>query len=143
MDIFSFHHFGLATKDPKKTDIVLKALGYRPGDKVFDNHQKVFAQAYLHDSQPMIEVLSDDGEKSPLSNYLAKSSSLIYHICYRASDLNGALKAMKEDGLNFIILSENKPSELFKGHSVSFIYIRDFGMIEIIEQDSKTTGTSR
>jgi len=132
-EMLSFHHFGLATQHPEKTDIILKAIGYKPGLKVYDHHQKVFAHSYEHKSQPMIEVLSDQGEKSPLTNFLSKTSSLIYHICYSVNNYKEAIDMFAKNGVEYVIVSRMAPSELFKGSNVSFIFIKNLGLIEILE----------
>jgi hypothetical protein len=131
----AFHHFGLAVHEPDSAFAYLSALGYRGGEPMFDPLQGVNLVMRYHASMPSVEVIWPGDAPSPIDNMLKRRDSLIYHICYTAPDVPGALAAMEEAGLQVLAVTEPRPAILFGGQHVSFHHVANVGLIEFIHGD--------
>lgn len=130
-----FHHHGLAVKTDEKALLMLKALGYAIGDKIFDPLQNVHVRLCTAPAHPAVEIVTPgDAGKSPIDSLIAKYDELIYHSCYEVDDLQATLEGLEAKGLRCLCLSERKPAVLFGGRHVSFYKIPGFGIIELLEK---------
>jgi hypothetical protein len=130
-----FNHLGLAVKNDKQTLIMLTAMGYKIGERIFDSIQNVYVRLCTSENKPNIEIVQQgDSDKSPIDNILSKYDELIYHTCYEVDDLSNVLSKISEYGLKCITLSDRKPAKLFNGRHVSFYKIFGFGIIELLEK---------
>lgn len=129
----TFHHFGLATRDPERTLSVLRGLGYGTPSVVHDPLQGVNLVMCDHPAMPAVEVIYSDGNPGPLDAMLAQQPQSIYHLCFRSNDLAATLASLKADGQRVAAVSPSKPAVLFGGRQVSFYMVRGFGLIEILE----------
>ena len=129
-----FHHFGLAVRDVPGALKVLQGMGYSYGEQIHDSLQKVMLVWCDHPRMPAIELVSPSVEAGPLDTILRDSSELIYHLCYRSSDILASVAAIKADGIRVLPVSPPKPAVLFGGKQVGFYQIKGFGLIEIVEE---------
>jgi hypothetical protein len=129
---FSFHHFGLAVRSPASAFQYLKTIGYREGLEVFDPLQRVNVAMRHHVEMPDVEVIWPGTGPSPIDNLIERNGSMIYHLCYLASEADRALAALTAAGLRIRTISSPQPAVLFGGKRVSFYYIDGVGLIEII-----------
>ncbi len=131
----TFHHFGLAARDPEQALGALRALGYDCGDIVFDPEQNVRLALCRHAEMPSVEVIAPGSDgKSPVDRLVGKhGSGIVYHLCYTAKDLAGTLAAMEKAGLHVTCVMPPTPAILFGGERVSFYMVDGLGLIEIIE----------
>ena len=127
-----FHHFGLAVRSPEAAFRYLSDLGYRAGNSCYDPLQKVNVAMRHHDRMPDVEVIWPGQERSPVDRMLKQSDSMIYHLCYTATNVEGALAALALAGLEVLPLGIAQPALLFEGIEVSFYSITGVGIIEII-----------
>ena len=127
-----FHHIGLAVKNPNKTIIFTKNLGYEIADEVYDNLQRVYLRMCFHSEMPNIEIIYSDIPDSPIEKILKYQKEKFYHICYTTNNLKLTIKTIKEVN-HLITVSYPKPAILFNNNPVSFYYISGFGIIEILE----------
>ena len=132
----TFHHLGLAAKDPDAAAAYLAGLGYRPGERVHDPLQNVNLLMFAHDAMPDVELISCAEGTGPLTELLASHrDGLVYHMCYAAADLDASLEAMENEGnLRLFEVSPPKPAVLFGGRPVSFYVVGGVGLIEIIDE---------
>ncbi len=130
----TFHHFGLATKQPEKAVAFLKSLGYSIGTSVLDELQNVNLLLCRHDAMPAIEIISPvrNGAPCPLDTFLKSSPALVYHLCFDCDDVAASVAAMENDQHQVVCVSEPKPAVLFGGREVSFYRISGFGLIELL-----------
>lgn len=127
-----FHHFGLAVRSPDVAFRYLSDLGYRAGSSCYDPLQKVNLAMRHHDRMPDVEVIWPGREPSPIDRMLKQSDSMIYHLCYTSTNVEGSLAAMELAGLEVLPLGIAQPAVLFDGVEVSFYSITGVGIIEII-----------
>ena len=78
----TFHHFGLAARNPDKTIRWLTSLGYKIGPAVRDDLQNVNLVLCTSPTMPAIEVISETETSGPLASFLNFQPAMIYHVCY-------------------------------------------------------------
>jgi hypothetical protein len=135
-----FHHFGLAVRNPRDAFVYLEALGYAISSTVYDPLQSVNLALCSHHEMPDVEVVWPGEEPSPIETMIKRRSGLIYHLCYVAEDPEQAVAAIERAGLNVVSASVPKAAVLFGGREVSFFFIENVGLIEIIH-DTPMTGS--
>ena len=129
----TFHHLGLAVKQPQQAKAFVSALGYRIGETVFDPEQNVFSTLCFHETDPAIEILWPGETKGPITDLPRRHpSGIIYHLCYETGDLTATLAKLEEDGNRVICISPPKPAPLFGSRKVSFYNVIGIGLIEIL-----------
>ncbi len=128
-----FHHYGLAVKNFDKAILFHRNLGYTVGDEVYDELQNVFLILCVSKNFPNVELVRPADNKSPIDGYLNKSNEIIYHTCYELDTNNISINEFFADN-RFICVSKSKPAILFNNRLVSFYYLSDVGLIEILEK---------
>ena len=130
-----FHHLGLAVRRPSDAAVLLRGLGYRIGEPIFDPEQNVNLTMCSHGEMPNIEVICPGQRKGPVDGLVARhSNGIVYHLCYVTDNLADTLKRMSDARLRLQCVSPPKPAILFGGLRVSFYMIVGIGLIEIIEE---------
>ena len=132
----TFHHLGLAAKDPEAAAEFLLGLGYAAGDTVYDPLQNVHLRMCEHARMPAVEIISPGKGEGPLDKMLAAhKSGLVYHMCFSAENLAQSLEKLESDeNVRLFAVSPPKPAILFGGKRVSFYLIEGTGLIEIIDE---------
>ena|ERR1700730_3942522 len=128
----AFHHFGLAVSDPEQAFLYLASLGYTEGNSAFDPLQRVNLAMRHHALMPDVEVIWPGDGPSPIDNFVKRTGSMIYHLCYTCPDPTAALSALEAAGIESILVSPPTPAILFGGRDVSFHHISGFGLIEML-----------
>lgn len=129
----TFHHFGVAVRNPESALKFLTGLGYEISDSGVDPEQRVAYVFCTHKTSPMIEVLSPAREKSPIDRLINKHmDGIIYHPCWLTDDLGATLEAIEASGLHYHCVSPAKPGVAFGGRNVSFYQISGIGLVEIV-----------
>ena len=129
----TFHHLGLAVREPDQAKRFLTAMGYAAEVAVYDSAQKVNLQMFRSQMMPDIELIWSGTESSPIDNIVSKHGAAIYHACYLCHNRRAALAQMKNLGLRVVELSPPTPAVLFGGKTVSFYHVSGFGIIEVID----------
>jgi methylmalonyl-CoA/ethylmalonyl-CoA epimerase len=129
----TFHHLGLAVKQPEDALRLLTGLGYEISSTVRDPLQNVNLALCTRRGMPAIEIIYPTETSGPLAHILKSNASLIYHICYESENVEQSLRAMESGGNRVLPISPPKPAVLFGGRHVSFYLVSGFGMIEILE----------
>jgi methylmalonyl-CoA/ethylmalonyl-CoA epimerase len=132
-DHIKFHHYGLALKTFKDAIRFHENLGYSCGKEVFDELQNVMLLLCTSNTFPTVELVKPVDETSPISNYLNKNNEMIYHICYEIDTIKISINEFFAQN-RFICMSKPKPAILFNNRLVSFYYLNNVGLIEILEK---------
>jgi len=130
----TFDHLGLAVASIPGARKVLEGLGYDCGNEVHDPLQEVMLVWCEHASMPAVEIVAPTDKPGPLDNIVIENSGSIYHLCYRAAEIDASVAAMKTAGLRILPVVPQKPAVLFGGKSVGFYQVKGFGLIEIVEE---------
>jgi hypothetical protein len=128
----NFHHLGLAVRDPDDAFRYLESLGYVITPTVSDPLQKVNLAFCSHAAMPDVELVWPGAEPSPIDAMVRQRGGHVYHWCYTADDPEEAVAAIEAAGLNVVAASLPKAAVVFGGREVSFFYVENFGLIEII-----------
>ena len=130
---FKFHHIGVACNDIDKTAGMYVAGGFERTDTVVDPLQNVYVSVLTKTGMPIIELLAPVDDKSPICRTLQKAGGVTpYHICYMVPKLEEAISDLRK--LKYIPTSRPKMSNVF-GHLVCFLYHKEVGLIEIIQEN--------
>ncbi|MGH3427567.1 MAG: VOC family protein, partial [Mycobacteriales bacterium] len=130
-----FHHFGLATRDLEKSAQFLAASGFRVGPTIFDPEQSVDLAFAEHPLMPAVELISPrPGVPGPVDRLLAAQATAIYHLGYQCRSIEQSLTELRQAGSRVLQVSPPKPAVLFGGVHVAFVQVRDFGLVELIEE---------
>jgi hypothetical protein len=128
----TFHHLGIAVKDPKGISTYLTALGYKTGASVYDPLQYTHVMMWRHISMPDVELIWPGDGPSPIDRVVKNGTGVIYHQCYVTQDIEASLTALQNTGLAVLPVVEPKPAILFGKVEVSFYAVENVGIIEII-----------
>jgi catechol 2,3-dioxygenase-like lactoylglutathione lyase family enzyme len=130
----TFHHLGLAVASEKQALTFLSALGYEPGNAVYEPLQRVNLMMCTHASEPAVEIIWPGEGKSPVDGLIRRhAAGIVYHICYSTDDLAGALAGLEGQGIRMLCVSPPQPALLFGGRPVSFYQAAGVGLVEILE----------
>jgi hypothetical protein len=130
----TFHHLGLAVREPSRARAFLHGLGYRIDSPVFDPEQNVNLAMAWHEQMPAVEIIWSDDVAGPVGRIVEKhAKGLVYHVCYVSESIAASFQALAEAGLTPFCVSRPKRAMLFGGRLVSFYTVKGIGLIEIIE----------
>jgi hypothetical protein len=135
----SFHHFGLAVREPEEAFRYLQSIGYSDGLSVFDPLQRVNLAMRHHPLMPDVEVIWPGPAPSPIDKMIKRSGAMIYHICYTCTDPQAVLAALHEAEVDTVLVSPPTPALLFGGRAVSFHMVSGFGMIELLRSGAEVS----
>lgn len=131
----SFHHFGMAARDPARAMAFLGSLGYECGPPVHDPLQDAVLHWCVRQGQPAVEVVSAPATgQGPLAALLAQQGTSFYHLCFEVEkSLEASLADMAAAGLRIATVRQSLPAVLFGGRRVSFHVVQGFGLVELLE----------
>lgn len=132
LEIFEFHHIGVATNDIKKTASYYETAGYCLSSIIFDPIQNVNIAFLYKDNMPTVELLEPVDDKSPVYKIVKTSGVTPYHCCYKVDDISYAIKNLREK--RFIPLSNPVPAVALENKRICFLYNREVGLIELLEK---------
>ena len=130
----SFHHFGLAVRQPAHAITFLSSLGYEMDQPVYDPEQNVHLMMGSHLTHPAVEIIYPGNGFGPVDHLVQRhETGIIYHPCYETLDLARTLEEMARSGVRADCVVAPKPALLFGGRRVSFYRVKGMGLIEILE----------
>ena len=132
MSSIRFHHYGLAVNGFENALKFHINLGYVCSKPIVDELQKVELIMCDKEGFPSVELVKPVNEESPINTYLKKNSEIIYHVCYEVEDSEVDVKKLFSEN-RAICVSKPKPAILFNNRKVSFYYVKDIGLIEVLE----------
>ena len=126
---FYFRHLGIACSDITECKNFVKSIlpVTAESEIIFDEKQNASLCLLTLDNGFNIELIS-----GPMVANLVKKGVAYYHICYGVSNIDEALLRLKK-GHKVTVISEIKPSQLFAGARVVFVYT-PIGIIELLEE---------
>ena len=128
-----FHHSGLLSSNPEASRQVLVDLGYDVSGPVDDPLQNVRLYWGIHSVLPCIEIISPTDTSGPVSNLAKKLQQGIYHLCFEVTDVPACLERFRAHS-RVVLVSPPTPAVLFRNRRVSFHFVENFGLIELLEQ---------
>ena len=129
---FSFHHIGIAAADIDRTASYYVKAGYSKTENTFDPIQNVNICFLSKKGMPLLELIEPLDETSPVFKVLSKNGVTPYHICYSVKDIAKSVAELRS--LRFVATSEPVPACALDNHKVCFLYNRNVGLIELVEE---------
>lgn len=126
-------HVGYAVRRMDRALASFGELGFSFGD-VIDDADRNVRLAFGEKDGYRVELVCplDKATESPVDQYLASAPGVPYHICYRASDLEPEVEALRERGFRVVI--PPAPAVAFDGRRVVFLTSLGTGLMEIVEE---------
>ena len=109
-------------------------LGYEVSGPVDDPLQNVRAFWAVHSTLPCVEVLSPTDTLGPVSSLAKKIKQGVYHLCFEVRDVTTCLTTLGAHS-HVVQVSEAKTAILFQNRKVSFYYVENLGLIELLEEN--------
>lgn len=125
-----FHHLGLACRDLAKESAAWTGLGYRPEGPIFVDPVQKIRGCFLVGPGPRLELLTPEGEGSPIEGYLARGIK-IYHQAFESDAFETDLAALTAQGGK--ITAGPVPAVAFDGRRIAFVLLPTLNLIELIE----------
>ena len=129
-----FHHFGLAVKDFANAIKFYTNLGFKCSQPIIDELQKVELILCTSNQFPAVELIKPLSNESPIFSFFKNNNEIIYHTCYEIDNSGNNLEILFNKNRE-ICISKPKPAILFNDRLVSFYYLPDVGIIEILNKD--------
>ena len=129
------NHLGIATKSIAATRRVYLQLGFCEVDgRYYEDELQGVRSLFLQLGNTVLELLESLNPQadSPLVSFLKGTSHCIYHVCYQCRNLDAAVEALRKEG--FRLLVGPIPGVGFENHNICFLFKREIGVIELLEQ---------
>jgi methylmalonyl-CoA/ethylmalonyl-CoA epimerase len=134
----SVHHIGYAVGDIEKARGVFVSLGYTVESPLINDTGRNIKILLLRSGDTLVELIAilDTGKASPIDFIFKKEfafpgKGIPYHICYLVQDIDQAIIRLKRE--NFKIIQPRMKAPAFAGNDVAFLYHRDIGIIELLQ----------
>ena len=126
------HHIGYAVKNVEKDKEQFLNLGFeKVSDVIIDDSRKIKI-IFVKKDACLIELIEPISEDSPTYNILKKNGNSPYHICFITDDLEKEIKHLKSE--SYLNVAKASPAIAFNNNLVVFMYKKEIGLIEILEQ---------
>jgi len=124
-------HIGYAVADIRRAADTLSSLGFSRGEIISDDMRKINI-CFMTNGGYKIELVSPVAEGSPVDGILKNSGDGPYHICYSTQNLDDEIENLLLQ--KFKKISEPAEAVAFGGRRVVFLYNRNVGLIELVEE---------
>jgi methylmalonyl-CoA/ethylmalonyl-CoA epimerase len=129
------HHIGYAVKDLEDSVGEFEKLGYKKVKNiVIDKKRKVKIQ-FVENGEGLIELISPLHNESPITNILKKQGNSPYHICYKTDNIDYEIDKLIND--KFVVITQLSEAPALDDRKVVFLYKRNVGLIELLENESQ------
>lgn len=125
------HHIGYAVSDFNPAKDIFESLGYSIGACTRDEARNVMI-AFAQNGNELIEIIAPLSAGSPVDSVLTKNGPTPYHICYVVNNLAGMVNDLRKKG--WVMVSKPSPAPALDGHHVCFLYNKQIGLIELMEE---------
>lgn len=126
------HHIGYLVKDIKKSVEQFKDLGYSIEVDILYDESRDVEICFMINAGYRIELVSPCSEQSVVYEQLKRIGNSPYHVCYVVSDINQEMQRLRER--KYVIMIQPQRAVAFAGKRVVFLYHRNVGMIELVEE---------
>ena len=128
-----FHHIGIACQSIKDATNIYKKMGYDIGPIIEDEIQNVRVCFLSMLNHPILELIEPLTEYSPVNRIISKIGNSPYHSAYTTNDINVEISMLKKYG--FLLISSPVSAIAFDENKICFMYNKDIGLIELIEEN--------
>lgn len=132
LEELKFQHIGIAVNKIENTSSYYLQAGYSMTEPVIDPIQNIRISFLSKQGMPTIELLEPIDDKSPVCNILSKSGVTPYHLCYTTENLDDSILKLRRK--RFVTLSHPVSAIAFQGKKICFLFNKDVGLIELVEE---------
>ncbi len=126
------HHIGYLVKNIEKSEKEFTKLGYIvEREAVYDSIRDCNI-SFLKNGEYRVELVNPASNCSPIFSLLEKYKDSPYHICYEVDGLEKIVEQFLEGG--YFILKDVEKAPALDNRNVVFLYKKNLGMIEVLEQ---------
>lgn len=125
------HHIGYLVNNMQKSIEQFFSLGFEiERETMLDELRKVEIAFLINDGY-RIELVSPIDKDSDVGELYKKYKDAPYHICYLSNNYKRDIDSLINEG--YIVMNESKVAPALDGKEVIFLYKRNIGIIEIID----------
>lgn len=129
------HHIGYAVMDIDKAASVFEKLGYFGGAVIEDELRKVKIR-FMQNASECVELVAPLTEDAPVKTTLKNMRGATpYHICYSTEDIGTECSILRKQG--WVLTAKPAPAPAIEGRNVAFLYHKDIGLIELVEETAE------
>ncbi|MBQ7668298.1 MAG: VOC family protein [Clostridia bacterium] len=125
------HHIGYLVKNIDKALTSFINLGFKSESKVYYDPIQKSNITFLSNGTYLIELVEPATEDAITFNLQKKIGNSPYHICYKCNDIENTFNELREKG--FSPMSEIVNAVAFEGKRICFMFKKDIGIIELVE----------
>lgn len=126
------HHIGYLVKDIKKAVEQFKNLGYSMEvETIYDTERDVDI-CFMVNMGYRVELVSPCSKQSVVYEQLKRIGNSPYHVCYEVSNIELEMQRLRDN--KYVIMIQPQNAVAFSGKRVVFLYHRNVGMIELVEE---------
>ncbi|MCR5747529.1 MAG: VOC family protein [Lachnospiraceae bacterium] len=129
------HHVGYLSKNINKSLASFEELGYRAETEIVYDPLRDIDIVFLQNDGYRVELVSPKSKASPVYDTLKKLGDGPYHICYICDDIEEKMEELREKG--YMPTGEIEPAVAIGGKRVCFMFRRQVGIIELLEDKEK------
>jgi methylmalonyl-CoA/ethylmalonyl-CoA epimerase len=133
--LLTLHHVACVTDDLHGAINVYREMGYAASPVIHDPADDVELVLLKREGCATVELVCPISSKSPAFSHLAKRGPGPYHTCYEVSDLETAIRRLKQ--LQFAKVTVPRPAPAFGGKRVVFMFHGSIGLVELLENSSE------
>lgn len=129
------HHIGIAVKSISEASAEYSILGFQNETEIVHDKIRNINILFMISDGTRIELIekADDMLPSPIDNCISpRQHHSIYHSCYIVDNLEASVK--KFVARHYIILKEPEIAPALNEKRVVFLFHRNIGTIELLEQ---------
>lgn len=126
-----FHHVGIACHKIERTLPFYLSQGYSAAPVIDDPVQHVRVCFLDKADAPRLELLEPLDDSSPVARTLSTAGVTPYHLCYEVHDIEDAIRLLR--GQRFLLVSGPVAAPAMENHRVAFLFKKDTGLIELVE----------
>lgn len=129
-------HIGYAVKNIQNAAVIFRILGFSQlKEPTFDPIQGLWISLVTNENQ-VIELISPDAHKASIvDRLLSANGPTPYHLCFSTENIEQELEMLSGQG--FRKISKTVPTDIFEGRRMCFLYHKEIGLIELLENDKR------
>ncbi|MCA9743329.1 MAG: methylmalonyl-CoA epimerase [Deferribacteres bacterium] len=126
-------HIGIAVSNLQAAVQKYQALFQKAPDHIEQIDNQRVNIAMFRVGEPSVELLEGTDDESPISQYIQKRGEGIHHICFDVDDLDAAIAAAEQSGMEKIPQDDDRGAG---GTRVAFLHPKTTGgvLIELVQK---------
>ena len=126
-------HIGIAVKSIEEALPLYRDILGMKLTEIKEMPERSLRVAFLELDGTIMELLEGTGPESAISKFLEKRGGGVHHLCFKVSEIDGALQTLSEKGIRLIDKQARVGAE---GNPVAFIHPASTGKVLMeLEQD--------